>query len=418
MFTKERILLFTLAAIQFTNVVDFMIVMPLGPLLKRIFDINPQQFGLIVSAYTFSAGISGFAGAFFIDRFDRKTALLTTYIGFTIGTLACALAPTYETLLLARILTGIFGGVLGALVLAVVGDAIPFERRGAAMGTVMASFSLASIFGVPFGLFLATKMGWHAPFLFLVGIAVIVAVMMYFYMPHMHAHLIKDKPKTNPLTVITQITSNKTQMFALLLMFMLMIGQFGVVPFISNYMVANVGFTEEELTYIYMAGGAFTIFTSPLIGKLADRYGNIRVFTIAILVSIVPMFLITNMPQIHIIYALMVTSLFFITSGGRMIPATTMITATVNPQSRGSFMSINSSVQQISAAIGSLIGGMVVIQDASGKMHNYQYVGYIAIATSIVAIFIARQLRPQGNQQLGMKEIQKQEAEIQHKKSA
>ncbi|MGZ5242546.1 MAG: MFS transporter [Bacteroidia bacterium] len=418
MFTKERILLFTLAAIQFTNIVDFMIVMPLGPHLKRIFDINPQQFGLIVSAYTFSAGISGFLGAFFIDKFDRKTALLSTYIGFTLGTLACALAPTYETLLLARVLTGLFGGILGALVLSVVGDAIPFERRGAAMGTVMASFSLASIFGVPFGLFLATKLGWHAPFLFLVGIALVVAVLIYFYMPHMHAHILKGKPKVNPIKVITQITSNKIQMLALLLMFMLMIGQFTVVPFISNYMVANVGFTEEELTYIYMAGGAFTIFTSPLIGRLADRYGNVRVFTIAIIVSTVPMFLITNMPQIHIAYALMVTSLFFITSGGRMIPATTMITATVNPQNRGSFMSINSSVQQISAAIGSLIGGLIVVQEASGKMLNYQYVGYIAIATSILAIFIARKLRPQGNQHLSVKESEEQEVELQHKKSA
>ncbi|MGZ5282118.1 MAG: MFS transporter, partial [Bacteroidia bacterium] len=278
--------------------------------------------------------------------------------------------------------------------------------------------SLASIFGVPFGLFLATKLGWHAPFLFLVGIALVVAVLIYFYMPHMHAHILKGKPKVNPIKVITQITSNKIQMLALLLMFMLMIGQFTVVPFISNYMVANVGFTEEELTYIYMAGGAFTIFTSPLIGRLADRYGNVRVFTIAIIVSTVPMFLITNMPQIHIAYALMVTSLFFITSGGRMIPATTMITATVNPQNRGSFMSINSSVQQISAAIGSLIGGLIVVQEASGKMLNYQYVGYIAIATSILAIFIARKLRPQGNQHLSVKESEEQEVELQHKKSA
>ncbi|RYD81605.1 MAG: MFS transporter, partial [Sphingobacteriales bacterium] len=397
MFTKERILLFTLAAIQFTNIVDFMIVMPLGPLLKRIFNINPQQFGLIVSAYTFSAGISGFLGAFVIDRFDRKTALLTTYMGFALGTLACALAPTYHTLLLARVFTGMFGGVLGALVLAVVGDAIPFERRGAAMGTVMAAFSLASIFGVPFGLFLATSLGWHAPFLFLVAIAAVVAVFIYIYMPHMHAHISKGKIKHTPVEVITQITSNKVQMFALFLMFLLMIGQFGVVPFISNYMVANVGFGEKDLTYIYMAGGAFTIFTSPLIGKLGDKYGNVKVFTIAILISLIPMFLITNMPQIHIVYALMVTSLFFITSGGRMIPATTLITATVSPQNRGSFMSLNSSVQQISAAIGSLIGGFVIVQQADGKLLNYQYVGYIAMFTSVACIFVARRLKPQGN---------------------
>ncbi len=403
MFTKERLLLLTLAAVQFTNIMDFMIVMPLAPQLMRLFGITPQQFALIVSSYTISAGITGFFGAFFIDKFDRKTTLLTAYIGFTIGTLACAFAPNYAFLLSARILTGMFGGVIGAIVLSIVGDAVPIERRGAAMGVVMASFSLASVFGVPVGLYLATLWSWHAPFFFLAGIAALACVVIFFVVPNMRGHI--TKKHTNPFNILANIAGNRSQLFALLLMFLLMIGQFGVLPFISKYMVANVGFTEKQLTYIYIFGGAATIFTSPLVGKLADRFGNKRIFAIFIIISFIPLFLITNMPKIAIGWVLLVTTVFFVTSGGRMIPATTMITATVSPQNRGSFMSINSSVQHISAGVGSFIGGSIVTEGIDGKLQNFPVVGYIAIVTSLIAIAVSSQLKMQGNQHMSIEKM-------------
>lgn len=390
---KERLLIFVLAAIQFTHIMDFMIMMPLGPQLMRLFNINPTQFGLIVSAYTFSAGVSGFLGAFLIDRFDRKKAVQFMYLGFTVGTIACALAPNYMLLVLARALAGMFGGVMSALILSIVGDTFTYERRASAMGAVMAAFSFASVLGVPFGLYLANTFSWHAPFFFIGGLGVIVFVLITLVIPQMNAHVKKDIKPSSPIQVITNITSNPNQLRALLFMVLLMFGQFSIIPFISPYMVKNVGFTEHQLMYIYLIGGGLTIFTSPLIGKMADKYGKPKVFTIFAILTVIPLFLITNMPQIAIGWALVVTSMFFVTVGGRMIPAMTMITSTVKPQNRGSFMSINSSVQQLSASLASFIAGAIVMENANGKIDYYNIVGYIAIAAGIIAVYVGRGLK-------------------------
>ena len=390
---KERILLLILATVQFTSIMDFMIMMPLGPQLMRLFHITPQQFGFVVSAYTISAGIFGFLAAFIIDKFDRKNVLLVIYIGFTIGTFACAMAPTYTFLLLARILTGAFGGVIGALVLSIVGDAIPFERRATAMGTVMAAFSVASVFGVPFGLFIANKFDWHAPFFFLAIIATLVAALIYFFIPKMNTHIQEKKQGTNTFVILTDILKNNNQLRALLLMILLMMAQFSIIPFISPYMVSNVGFTEHQLAYIYLLGGAFTIFTSPLVGKLSDKFGKAKIFTIFVLISVFPLFLITNMGRAPIPLALVITTIFFITVGGRIIPAMTMITGTVAPRNRGSFMSINSSVQQLTAGIAAFIAGAIIQKSKKGELLNYEYVGFIAITASLLCIIIARKLK-------------------------
>ncbi|MGB3618698.1 MAG: MFS transporter, partial [Catalinimonas sp.] len=332
---KEYLLLAVLAAIQFTHIVDFMILMPLGPQLMRLFDIDPQQFSLLVSAYTFSAGIFGFAGAFFLDRFDRKRALQTLYVGFVVGTVLCALAPTYEVLLLTRVATGAFGGVLGALVLAIVGDAFPLSRRAGAMGVVMAAFSVASVFGVPFGLYLATQFTWHAPFYFLGGLGVLTGLGIALGVPVMRDHLAGDEAaeqRKHPLLAITSVLRNPNQLRALLFMLMMMMGQFTVIPLIATYMVRNVGFTEQQLTWIYLCGGGLTIFTSPLIGRLADRVGHRRVFTLFMVLNLIPLVIVTNLPPSPVWLVLIVSTFFFVCGGGRMIPAMSMITSTVRPQ--------------------------------------------------------------------------------------
>ncbi|SDK74668.1 Predicted arabinose efflux permease, MFS family [Catalinimonas alkaloidigena] len=391
---KEYFLLAVLAAVQFTHIVDFMIMMPLGPQLMRLFDIDPRQFSLVVSSYTFSAGICGFAGAFFLDRFDRKAALLWLNIGFTVGTVLCALAPSYELLLVTRCLTGAFGGVLGALVLAIVGDAFPVERRASAMSIVMMAFSAASVFGVPFGLYLATLFTWHAPFFFLGGFGIVMTAGIVFYVPTLRGHL-RDAsaPKAHPMEALSLVLENPNQLRALLFMVLLMLGQFTVIPFISPYMVSNVGFTEQQLTYIYLCGGALTIFTSPVIGRWADRYGQKRIFTIFMFLNLLPLLLITNMPAMSIVPVLIVTTFFFVCGGGRMIPAMSMITSTVRPQNRGSFMSINSAVQQLAAGFSSFIAGVIVVERADGTLAHYNWVGYLAVACTVVAIFAGRQLR-------------------------
>lgn len=389
---KEKILLLTLACVQFTHIMDFMIMMPLGPQLMRLFAITPEQFSYIVSSYTFSAGIAGFLASFVIDKFDRRNALLFVYSGFTIGTFFCGIAPNYHLLLIARMLTGAFGGVSGALVLSIVGDAIPHERRATAMGVVMAAFSVASVFGVPFGLFLATHYVWNAPFLFIAGAGLLITFLVSRYVPSITSHLTGNKKIS--FDFIRGLFREPNQLRALLLMILLMFGQFTVIPFLSPYMVANVGFTEKQLTWIYLLGGGVTIFSSPMIGKWADRAGKLKVFTVFILISIIPLFLITNMPSVAIPVALCITTLFFITSGGRSIPAMAMITSSVPAKNRGSFMTINSSVQQLAAGAAALLSGFIVIENPSGRLLHYPVVGYIAIASSLCCIWIASRLKP------------------------
>jgi predicted MFS family arabinose efflux permease len=362
----------------------------------RTFSINPQEFSILVSAYTFSAGIFGFLGAFFIDKYDRKTAIFVVYLGFTIGTLMCGLSNSFVLLLAARILTGVFGGVLGALVLSIIGDSIPLERRATAMGFVMAAFSVASVLGVPFGLFLATSFNWQMPFLLLAGLGLIVLFLIYRFVPSMTLHLQKVKSTTdNPFTFVLSIGKNSNQLIALGLMVFMMLSQFSYISMLSPFMVSNVGFTEHDLTYIYLLGGAVTIFTSPFVGKLADKYGRAKIFTIGSILMMGPTLYLTSIGQTPLAVVLVVTSLNFIFIGGRMIPGSTMVTAAVLPQNRGSFMSINSSIQQLSSGLGAFLAGMIVYKNpVSGELVNYNYVGYFALAASVIAIILANKLKP------------------------
>ncbi len=390
---KEKLILWTLTAINFIHIVDFMILMPLGPQLMRIFEISPRDFGLLVSSYTFSAGISSFFGAFFLDRFDRKKILLWVYVGFAIATLGCALSPSYPILLAARVLSGIFGGLTSALILAIIGDVVPDSRRGRAMGLVMAAFSVASVLGVPMGLFLASLSDWHMPFYILTGLSVLSLGMIIRYIPNITEHLKNDLVRPNPMVVIRRVTGNSNQMRAITLSVMIMFGQFMIIPFLSAYTVANIGFTEMQLTYVYMAGGAFTIFTSPWVGKLSDKYGKLRIFTIFMVLNVIPIAVITNLGVTPIPFVLMISTMFFVTSNGRYVPAAAIITGTARPENRGSFLSFNSAIQQIATGFASLIAGIIIGENAAGELTNYNVVGYIAIVFSLLCIPIARRVK-------------------------
>lgn len=388
----ERWLLLTLAAIQFTHIVDFMIMMPLGTYLMRLFHINTTQFSLLVSAYTFSAGICGFLSAFFIDRFDRKHVLQFFFGGFMLGTLACALAPSYEFLLAARILAGSFGGVLAALINSVVGDAIPMERRGTAMGIVTASFSVASVFGVPLGLYLASQFSWHAPFLFLVAVSIGVMAMIMRNVPALRGHIHADKPRPKPFEILRQAVLSPAQRQALMLTTFMMLGQFSIVPFIAPSMVANVGFGEDQIFLLYLIGGLTTMVTGPLIGRLADKIGKLQVLMIFLVLSIGPQLLVTHLGPMPIMLALLATTSFFIVSGGRMIPAMALITGAVEPRYRGSFMSIQSALQQIAAGVASMIAGRIVFRDAAGHLQHFGWVGWVSVVSSLICMLVAWQM--------------------------
>src|SRR5688500_930688 len=394
---KERLLLLVLAAAMFTHVMDFMIMMPLGPQLMRLFDISAQEFSLLVASYTVTAGASGFLAAFFIDRYDRKKSLLVMYAGFALGTLACAISPTFTMLLLARSLSGMFGGVLGALILAIVSDAIPLERRAQGIGVVMASFGVASVFGVPFGLFLASKFSWHAPFLFLGGIAMIVTLLIIAWIPVMTKHL-SGNGHASPMEVLRQIFGRRNARLGLTFTSVLMLGHFTIIPFVATYMVGNVGFTEDQLTYIYLVGGICTLIFSPWVGRMADKHGRLKIFTIFGSLVIIPIVIITNLTPVPLVVALMITAIFFIFSNGRMVPSTTMETAIIKPEVRGSYMSIRSSVQSLTSGLAAFIAGLIITEqpsifDAKAKaLVNYHYVGIIAVFFSLVSLYIARKL--------------------------
>ncbi|WP_339680299.1 MFS transporter [Cyclobacterium marinum] len=390
---KERLLLWTLAAINFTHIVDFMILMPLGPQLMRIFNISPQEFGLLVSSYTFSAGISSFFGAFILDKYDRRSILIWVFLGFLLGTLACALSPNYPFLLFSRILSGLFGGLTSALIFAIIGDAIPDQRRGRAMGLVMAAFSVASVVGVPFGLFIASMSNWHAPFFFLAILAMVILVLIYKFVPAVTVPTSRGNSKPSPMEVIRRVTNNGNQMRAISLTVMMMLGQFMVIPFLSPFMVANVGFSEIQLTYIYMAGGFFTVFTSPWVGRLTDKYGKVPIFTLFMSLNVIPIAIITHLGTTPILIALMVSTLFFVTSNGRMVPAAALITGTAKAENRGSFLSFNSAVQQLSSGLASFLGGLILVEGTDGKLLNFEYIGFIAIVISLLCIPLIRRIK-------------------------
>jgi predicted MFS family arabinose efflux permease len=329
-----------------------------------------------------------------LDRFDRKKALLDSYFAFTIGTLAYSIAPNYFSLLIARSFAGLFGGVMGALVMSIVGDAISPAKRGRATGLVMASFSLASVFGVPFGIVLANRLDRHAPFLFVGLISVAIGIVGFFNLPSMTGHLQSRESRPTPYHVLERVIKNPLQMRALSLTTLLTLGQFLVIPFIAPSLVANVGFRKDQLPLMYLIGGGLTIFSSPLVGRMCDKIGRAPVFTFFGMLVRVPTFLVTNLGHTPIFYVLVISALFFVASNGRFVPAWAMITSTVKPEARGSFLSLNSAVQSLAGGAGSFLASFVVTKAIDGRLANFEIVGYFSIVIGLLALFVGRGLKP------------------------
>ena len=389
---KEWWLLVILASVQFTNLMDFVILMPLGPQLMRVFHISAQQFGTLVSVYTFSAGVVGLIGAMVIDRFDRKTALLTLYGGFAFSNLFCALSPTYEFLLVGRIITGAFGGILSAIIFAIIGDVIPDIRRGKAIGTVMASFSLASVVGVPIGLFLANQFGWHIPFFMLAGTSSIVLITGYFILSPMRGHL-AHRTTVSPIHNLLGIITDRNNIRSFIFVSAMMFAGFSVIPYISPYLVANVGMPEGDLPLVYLIGGAATMFTSRYFGKISDTYGKQRAFVWIASLSIIPILILTTLSQVPLWVILVVTTLFMVLVSGRMVPAMALITSSVEPKQRGGFMSVTSSIQQFSSGLASFGAGLILGTTSSGALTFYWVVGILASITSVVCLLLSRRIK-------------------------
>lgn len=390
---NERLLLLILAIVQFSHIIDFMMIMPLGSQLMRVFDISPQQFSFIVTSYALAAAAVSIVSAMFIDRFDRKQVLFWSYIGFTIGTWACAFSTSYYMLLAARSLTGVFGGLLSGIVLSIVGDVIPIERRGAAMGLIMTAFAVASVLGVPAGLFLASIYDWSMPFMIVAGIGTLFIFVIHYGMPPIRKHLEDGVPPVQSFRVIINIFKNANQRKALWFSLIMMLGHFTIIPFIAPYMTANIGFSELEISYIYLIGGLCTMVALPIFGRLSDKHGHQKVFMIMCTLTLIPIFMITNLSDVGIPIALVVTSSFFITASGRSVPATTMITAVVTAKNRGSFMSVRNSVNEFSLGLSSFIAGAIIVENpTTGHLENYNLVGYLAMILSLYAVWVGSKL--------------------------
>jgi predicted MFS family arabinose efflux permease len=387
---KEKLYVLILAAIQIAHIMDFVIMMPLGPRFMRVFSISPVEFSSLVSAYTFSAGIVGFFGALYADHFDRKKFLLFNFTGFILGTFMCGISTNFATLLFARIIAGAFGGILNACVLSLVADLIPYQRRGTAMGVVMSSFSVSSVVGIPIGLWIAEAFDWHYSFYFICIVGVIFWVMSFFILPSVKVNRPKSfKENLKKFRSVFQ----RDYIEAFCLTSLMAFGIFHVIPFIAPYLVKNTGFKESNLPFMYLIGGIGTIITARIVGKLTDRIGAFKIFRFLVFISILPIIALTNMPPVGVATALTITTLFTMFGSARFIPAMTMVSGVVNSEERGTFMSLENAGRQFSSGIASQSAGIIIGTSASGALTGYDIVGYICIATSLVAIFIASNIR-------------------------
>lgn len=394
---RERALLLTLAGIQFAHILDFMIMMPLGPILIREFGIGTHEFGLLVSAYTFAGAASGLLAATFVDRFERKRLLLGMFALFALATLACGLAPGFGFLMLARCAAGAFGGVLGSMVQTMVGDLIPFERRGRASGTIMSAFALSTVAGVPLSLVLANHFGWRAPFILIALLAAGLLVPGWKMLPTLRGHLrsavIGEAERAHPLAAMAEVLRDANHLRALAFMALIMFSGFTVIPYITLYSVANVGIRQEDIPLIYLVGGCATFFTSRWIGRLADRHGKVRVYRIVALCSMAPLLIQTHLVPVPLWLMIVVSTVFFIFVPGRMVPAMAIVTSAVQSRLRGTFLSMSGATQQLASGAASFVGGLIIAQDAAGHIVRYDRVGWLAVAATLLAMALASRIR-------------------------
>ena len=388
---SEKRLLLLLAAVQFTHIMDFMIMMPLGPQLMRQLDISAAQFGGLISSFAITSGVVGLAMAPFADRFDRRKLLLFCYAGFTLGTLACGFCQGGASLFWARAICGAFGGVSGATIMAIVADVVPPERRARGMGIIMTAFSAAAALGVPFGLKIAQWWKWEAPFLVVAVIAAVVWVGLHRILPPVRGHLTGGKIKSG--RDFLELLRNGNAWTGLALMVAMIFGHFTIIPYLSPYLVGNVGLPEKSLFLVYLTGGLVTIFTGPLIGKLADRHGRYLVYVCLVTGACIVIRLLTSSGPLPVWQTLVLAGLFFTFASGRFVPGQAVISMAVPSARRGAYMSLVACSRDLASGLTAVIGGMVVTETADGRLLNFDKLGWLAIGVSMVSLWIFRKVK-------------------------
>lgn len=390
MSSKERIILFLLAAVNFTHILDFMIMMPLGNYLMPHFHISPRQFSFLLASYPISSFISGLTMAVLADKFERKKLLLFTYAGFIIGTAACGFAQSYELLLVARIVAGIFGGIIGGQVLSMIGDLFSYERRGTAMGAVMSAFAVASSVGVTFSLYLVDifKDDWHVPFLFVALLALVIWPLCFIHLPLLKEHLVKKENAPSKGQQLWSTLTDKYTGIALLFSGVMMMGHFLIIPFINPYMEFNKGYPRSVTPLIYLVGGVASFIAAIFLGRLSDRVGKLKVFMYCVPLSFIMVLLITNMPALPFSIVLSFFGIWFALATGRAVTSQTMVSNVTGAANRGSFMSLNSSIQHLGTGVAALVSGYIVSEDAQRKLLHYEWVGYLSVAVLLIGLLL------------------------------
>ncbi|MDA9430309.1 MFS transporter [Bradyrhizobium sp. CCBAU 51627] len=385
-FTRYQSLLVALLAFaQFTIILDFIIMSPLGAIMMPSLNITAAQFGVAVSAYAFSAGLSGILAAGFADRFDRKRLLLFFYTGFTLGTALCAVAQDYHVLLLGRVVTGLFGGVIGSVVLAIVTDLFPLHLRGRVMGFVQTAFAASQVLGVPAGLFLANRWSWHVCFAAIVGLAIVTIAIIAFAMEPVDAHL-KLKQDRNPFHHLVATVFEPRYTLAFAVTTLLATGGYMLMPFSSAFTVNNIGIDIVHLPTIYLVSGLFSIVTGPLVGRAADNFGKYPTFVFGCAMTVLMVLIYTHLGHVSLVTAITVNVLLFIGIFSRMIPSQAVMSAIPDPSQRGSFSAISASLQQLSGGLGSVLAAAIISQQPDGSLLHFERIGYVVVTTTLITM--------------------------------
>ncbi len=380
----QKLVVGMLAFLQFAVILDFMLMAPLGALIMPALSVTPAQFGSVVSAYAFAAGISGLLTAGFADRFDRKKLLLFFYAGFIAGTAWCGLAQSFESLLAARIVTGLFGGVIGSVVLAIATDLFPPQMRGRVMGFIQTAFAASQILGIPIGIYLSARWNWHVPFLALVALGVAGGLLIASYLKPVADHL-KVPQEHGAFDHLLQTVTEPRYLMSFISVLFLATGGFMLMPFSSAFTVNNLGISLDHLPIIYLVTGIATIFVGPLVGKAADTFGNMQVFFFGTAVMIVMVLVYTHLGVSTLLVVTAINVALFIGIFSRMIPFQSLMSQVPVLTQRGSFNAINASVSQLAGGLASLVAGHIVQEGADGRLHHYDVAGYVVVATSLLA---------------------------------
>lgn len=389
---QENLIITTLLLVQIANIIDFMIMMPLGPLLMRALSIGPGEFGALVSAYGVASGLAGFLLAPLIDRLDRRTYLKITIIGLGLATLVCGVVNKYEFLLFGRMIAGVFGGVMTSLSQAIVADVVPIERRGRAFSKIMISFSFAAVLGVPLGLTMANQFGWQSPFLLVSAFLLLVFLIVSLKFPVLRGHISNQLPLKLHIERTIDILRDPAAQTGLVVAFLIIGGQFLIIPYISAYLVGNLGLPEKLLPVVYLCGGLANIVSLPLLGILIDKFSAAKVFPYSLTLSVFPLILLTNTAISSAPVMILVTTLFMLSMGARMAPYTTLMTTVVGPERRAPFLSISLSCQSLAQGLSALVGSRIVHKGVGSTLIGYSTAGWLAVIATFLTLFCSRRI--------------------------